>query len=388
MASALQFVLQDLKLAKFSDVDANVEFIRIVDRLFDLLNSKNPFAKEFKSVLRTRNESLWRPFLHDAIDFLLGLYLNGQPLHQSMRKTAVLGFVVTAKSIMGLFDDFVKTGTLSYLATYRLSQDHIELTFNVVRCRGRWNNNPTAGQFRAAYRLLLVKHTLCPSGNGNSVAQQEVCMLPVVAVVQAREPACSTAEILSRYRLCDDVIASDHSYAVVCDKIFLSEFSSSVVMYIAGRVSQKLSVRLSCGTCREALLSPSKVVQNSKLLQRKDAGGLVYPSESVTVVCRLTEQTIRFICSGTHAISRQRHLLLALQMHVVEKSRNRNVFTFTDEHSCATDVFDCPRLNLIRLVVNSYCNIRMHAVAKSFTEQLRGLNVRSKSNKQVLFLHQ
>lgn len=44
---------------------------------------------------------------------------------------------------------------------------------------------------------------------------------------------------MSRYRLCDnDVIASDHSYAVVCDEIFLSEFSSSVVTYIAGRFAK------------------------------------------------------------------------------------------------------------------------------------------------------
>lgn len=81
----------------------------------------------------------------------------------------------------------MKTGTLSYLATYTLSQDHNELIFNVFRSTRRWNNNPTASQFRAAYGLLLVNHTLCPSGDGNSAAQQEVCMLPGVDVVQAHE---------------------------------------------------------------------------------------------------------------------------------------------------------------------------------------------------------
>ena len=50
MAKALEFVSKDLP--KFSDVSATTEFIGIVDRLFDTLNSKNPFPKELKSVMR------------------------------------------------------------------------------------------------------------------------------------------------------------------------------------------------------------------------------------------------------------------------------------------------------------------------------------------------
>jgi len=256
---------------------------------------------------------------------------------------------------------------------------------------GRWNNNPTAAQFRAAYRMLLMKHEIKPSESGNAVAQEHIDMLSGNAVVSVRECACTTADILTRYKLCDnEIVTTDHSYAVVCDKIELTEFSASVVTYIAGRVAMKLCKKLVCQVCKDLLLSQSKVAPNSLLLTRKDAGGLTYPSDSVVTVCRVTEQTIRFIngCCGD-SVPTHRKLLLAVQVNVVDKTSHLELFpSVSDEHSCSVAIFDSVRLNLTRLVVNTYCNIRMYAVAKSFTDRLRGLNVRSKSNKGVLFMHQ
>jgi len=153
----------------------------------------------------------------------------------------------------------------------------------------------------------------------------------------------------------------------------------------------KLCKKLSCSACKEALLSPSKVVQNSALLTRKDAGGLVYPSDSVVTVCMVTERNIRFIC-GCNACSlpRTRDVMLALQVSVIEKTGHLQLFpsALDASHSCVNDVYDSYKLNLVRLIVNAYSNIRMYSVAKSFTENLRGVSVRSKSNKHVLFMHQ
>jgi hypothetical protein len=90
------------------------------------------------------------------MEYLIGLKLQERVLHETSRTTTVLGFMATITSVIGLYEDFVSTGVLKYLATYRLSQDHTELTINVVRSRGRWNNNPTANQFQAAYRRLMI----------------------------------------------------------------------------------------------------------------------------------------------------------------------------------------------------------------------------------------
>ena len=152
VVNALEFVSTDLKLPQLSDVAATVKFFRMIDRLFDILNSQNRFAKEFKSVMKPENEKILRPFLGEVKGYLIGLKLNGILLHQSPRKTTVLRFLATITSVITIYNEFVATKYISYLSTYRLSLDHIELTFNVVLSRGRWNNNPTACQYRAAYR--------------------------------------------------------------------------------------------------------------------------------------------------------------------------------------------------------------------------------------------
>jgi hypothetical protein len=299
--------------------------------------------------------------------------------------------MATITSVIGLYEDFVSTGVLKYLATYRLSQDHIELTFNVVRSRGRWNNNPTANQFQAAYRRLLMKHDIKPSETGNAVSQESFEVLPSIGVVPSRESVVSSTEILQRCGLNVDSCLSDHDYSITADKINLSEFSNNIVVYIAGFVARKLLSKLHCVPCKASLLCSTNVVENSKLIQRKDNGGLLFPSKSVVTVCAVTERCIRHVsgqAGGT--VCQQRNTLLALQMAVINRTQHMNLFCIsTDEHSCSTDILDSPVLTLVRLVINEYVNVRFHAMAKKLTEKIRGKNVRVNSNKQVLlFAHQ
>ena len=196
VASAFELVSKDLCLPQFADADDTVAFIRIVDRLFDAL-IQNLGIQRNSNQFCVSNQHFWRPFLIDAREYLLQLKIGGIFLHASPRKTAVLGFAATITSILGLFDAHVQNGPLPYLATYRLSQDHIELTFNVIRSRGRWNNNPTAGQFQGAYRQLLLKHNTKPTTTGNVVSQEDMEILSVDSMPTTEQQCViSTADIL------------------------------------------------------------------------------------------------------------------------------------------------------------------------------------------------
>ena len=60
--------------------------------------------------------------------FLEAVYGNGQLITDSLRKTGVLGFVVSASTALCLFDKLVKEQQqLKYLLTYKFNQDHLEL---------------------------------------------------------------------------------------------------------------------------------------------------------------------------------------------------------------------------------------------------------------------
>ncbi|KAL3246262.1 hypothetical protein MRX96_057807 [Rhipicephalus microplus] len=73
VADALDFCEYKLKLPQFQGAHASAEFNRIFDRLFDILNSRNPLARSFKAPLRQQNAASWKSFFHEAEEYIRGL---------------------------------------------------------------------------------------------------------------------------------------------------------------------------------------------------------------------------------------------------------------------------------------------------------------------------
>lgn len=46
---------------EFKDAGATIEFIRSMDDIFDVLNSRNPFAGKYRAPMKIANEQVWRP---------------------------------------------------------------------------------------------------------------------------------------------------------------------------------------------------------------------------------------------------------------------------------------------------------------------------------------
>uniref|UniRef100_A0A1S4KWE5 Transposable element P transposase-like RNase H C-terminal domain-containing protein n=2 Tax=Ixodes scapularis TaxID=6945 RepID=A0A1S4KWE5_IXOSC len=57
-----------------------------------------------------------------------------------------------------------------YILTHKISQDHLEIFFGSIRGKGGYNNNPTAWQFKAAYKRLLIQTEVKSSEAGNCSA--------------------------------------------------------------------------------------------------------------------------------------------------------------------------------------------------------------------------
>ncbi|KAH8010013.1 hypothetical protein HPB51_024363 [Rhipicephalus microplus] len=90
-----------------------------------------------------------------------------KPVIESLKKTGFVGLLICMRSITALFDRLVATGELQYLLTHKMSQDHLETFFGCVRGKGGYNNNPTACQFTAAYKRLLIRTEVASSEAGN-----------------------------------------------------------------------------------------------------------------------------------------------------------------------------------------------------------------------------
>ena len=71
---------------------------------------------------------------------------------------------------------------LKYVLTYKLSQDHIKLFFAAIHSSYGCNNNPTALQFRSAYKRMLVRHEIASSSGNCRVRVSYACQTATYAI--------------------------------------------------------------------------------------------------------------------------------------------------------------------------------------------------------------
>lgn len=152
MADAIEYCATVLNLSQFKGSEATVKFIRVIDHLFDTLNSRNPLGKRYRPPLRVSNKTIFEPFLDTAYRYISGLKSpEGSLMTTTRRKTGLFGFLTAIISSKRLFHQLVENenAPLKYLLMYNFSQDHLELFFAAVRFSGGFNNNPTSDQFTA-----------------------------------------------------------------------------------------------------------------------------------------------------------------------------------------------------------------------------------------------
>ena len=129
--------------------------LRTIDKLFNILNSRNPFANGYKTPLKLDNKSVWEEIFTSSAHYLLSLKTNAtrsQFLSTTQRKTFIIGFVACIKSTMCMATKNLSAviDPFKYLLTYKFSQDHLELLFSCITSRGGWNNNPHCLQMKYA----------------------------------------------------------------------------------------------------------------------------------------------------------------------------------------------------------------------------------------------
>ena len=157
VANAIQFLDVSMKLTQFQNSGPTVNFLRVIDRTFDILNSRCPHAKG------------WENYLKSAAEYLLSLVAKqeGKNKEQKLlsthrRKTFIIGFVAAIKSTIQMANEMfsLKEKPFDYLLTYKFSQDHLESLFSCLRSKGGWNNNPNSMQLKYTLRQMLFRNAV------------------------------------------------------------------------------------------------------------------------------------------------------------------------------------------------------------------------------------
>ncbi|KAJ8246096.1 hypothetical protein GJAV_G00263610 [Gymnothorax javanicus] len=283
VADALKYCNSQPCLPQFKGCEETVEFLRTIDAAFDVLNSRNPLGKGHKALMRTSNQDRAKSILLKAQRALQELKNDrGIPLHSGRRKTCVVGFIASCISAWNLFQEVVCTPNAQcrYLLTYKLSQDHLELFFSLVRACGGFNNNPTARQFTAAYKRLLAKLQV-KTGTGNCIIRDSTTIL---------EATPASANSLRRFDLKPvEHAEQDHDYHLCPNVNAVSEFKDAAINYIAGFVVKKIKEKHNCMPCTEALTSETNV--HSFILLKTRGAITSDPRNQVIKVSRKLDDT-------------------------------------------------------------------------------------------------
>ena len=379
VASALLYV-QELGLLE--NCSGTSKFLSAIDRLFDIFNSRCPVAQGFKGPLRKENFTSVKCFLSETRSLLLNMTdMTGKKVCEGKRQIGVLGFVFNIDSLICLAHEllFQPSPVLHYLLTYKLSQDHLETFFSAVRQRGGWNNNPSAQQFKSAYRALLSHAGVLGTGsrNGNCMPQDTTSLLSIVNSAEGETPL----PVLTFDRALHDHIYSGSEGS-------LSLFVEGVLEYISGWVVRKVCEKVSCKDCACSLVAPSTNLSScsASLLKLKNKGGLVVPSASTLQIVRHCELVLRSSVNikRVHCGKWEQIVVCKMMMDLPD-----GLFPELKQHFIETAKdFQTHEYVLISMICKQFIHVRRYHTINLTNRTLTGQSIRHSSNKNVLFLHQ
>lgn len=344
----------------------------------------------YKAPLQQSNITNITIFLNEADTYIANLKEGNNILVcNSRRWTGFVGFRVCINSVLNLYKELIEIEkpVLKYLPTYKLSQDNIEIFFGFIRSKFGCNNNPTARQFIAAFKKIIIhKKIHCPQG-ANCIALEEMDILvrsssksPIDGINSSTSPLESVFEEERKQ------INDEHNYILQFTPNNLSLFTKEVVGYIAGFVVKKLEQKIKCAVCIHALRADERM--QSSLFSIKNREGLIFPSKDVINVCSLVEAKIRQCLCATGLKNFNKKMIGNVGSSVLSSFLEKDIFKTLYIH-CYNQSFDNNHmLYLIRAICDIYVDIRLHHSTKLFTEQLHKTNIRQHNLKTTLFLGQ
>jgi len=360
VADALKFCNYTLKLKEFSEVDGTVKFIEIFNAGFDILNSRSIRYIGNKKALCDDNYQDIFEFTKLITNYIKGLKVKDKdkfvPILDSNRKIGFLGFIVCLQSLLRLHSNLIKSGKLEHLKMYKISQDHFEIFFGIVRSLGGYNNNPTCRKFQSAYKKVVVHtHDIENLNTRNCIPLDNIEILHYSSSDPVKMINNSTFNrnanlvcIEENIKEVDDFI-NDHDYLCNQNNYNFSNFTREIIIYIAGFVVHKLSSTIQCQTCLQSLCSINKELFCNSLIAIKnrggDKGGLHYPSDDVIRICLQTEKVMKSFNYQNKPIK-----TLFLQSQVLQYFYYSNIFNSLKSHSLEST---CPLSNHVILLIES-----------------------------------
>lgn len=272
-ADAMKFLMNN-KIQKFSNASETIIFVRTINDIFYIMNSmrvNNNEQNPFKNAINLENHAKVFEFFEYAKSYLMSLEVivperrKRQKIIDSKVRTGFRGFLINIHSISLMYKEYVEgTHWMIFLASYRLSQDHLEMFFGRIRMANGSNDNPTCKQFISAYRKLGLQADFNISNNSNiTLREGGQCSANILNVSSSKKQEISKLD-QEPDALNPNIDDLDLTPQFLCSENDFEATDMADFVYIANRIEQKLlkSDQIHCSSCRDVLLANDKVSTN------------------------------------------------------------------------------------------------------------------------------
>lgn len=139
VADALTFLEDGLKDPRFVGASTTATFCKTFNYIFDVLNSRNMYNKtESKRAITRDTLYTIKDKVKNCLHYINSLTINDVPVLQNTLKTGFIGFIINLQNVIALVEELFNVNAIDFLLTYKLSQDHVETFFSLIRRMHGW----------------------------------------------------------------------------------------------------------------------------------------------------------------------------------------------------------------------------------------------------------
>lgn len=379
VADSIEFLNTVKKEQDFADSDSTTEYIRTINNLFDIMNTKrNHGGTGFKRPISDSTIDEFQEYFQSGKSYLQGLQLENArgyrvPILKTRSFTPFFGFYYNMISFVGIYNDYIKGSGMNELHTFDMSQDHLETFFGCIRRMNGCNDNPTAQQFEAAYRKLLVHNEVTCSEYSN--CQNDVTkILQVSSRKRGKETTIENEiDITNLLFSSQDSNNSDEISQIgleVHSRVYLASTIEKRVTEIISRRGKK-----KCSLCMEVFVQNTLEVDSLVELKSKSNYNS-QPCKSTVNILFEVDQFLKKLDNENISFDQTcKYFLNHMNFSRFYESSN---FDASHDH----------RNDLIELIIKTYLNFRSVHIAKIITRQSQGKLIRHKLLKDLHSLGQ
>nr|DBA31379.1 TPA: hypothetical protein GDO54_007240 [Pyxicephalus adspersus] len=345
-------LIQEVKCQEIDYSQATVNFIQIIDQLFDIFNSSSMRLQGNKGSVSYFNLEEKLQILQGTREYLLTLMTNdGDFLFQTSRGWSINGLLVNIVSLSVLLPWLLTEQ--EYVTTHRFSTHYLKKFFSSLWTKGKSKASPTAFQVRCAIENLLSQSRFIDTDFNSEVVFGDTSM---------DQSLCGYRQNISSPFADTSIELPDHIYS----SNSLSMAVNNSEMYIAGWVVRKAFSQLSCNKCRWALVTeqhPTDFTNAYHLLQVK--GGTVYyvPSNGTIRTVQIVDKEVNRMLN--HGNSKYSISVFMLQHRTLLALGSADIFNLKD-HIAQTELgMDNHHFQLVRFITSLFYELRKSYIHKT-----------------------